>query len=255
MDLQKTSVLNVVIQNKNVVLPGSNFAVSVTSASCRGSANGSIGIKAQEALNYTVIVTGPGGFNKSLTFTDSLTINSLDTGAYNVCIGISGNSTFQRCYSVTVTEPKLLSAYSVVNQTSRTVTIDLAGANIYYINLNGKMYQTNANQVNLPLNNVANQMQIYTDKKCQGVIQKVIDMNVIAVYPVPFTNMLNIDLGGSKVPTVGVKITNSFGRIVYNKETINNDGKLQVDVSNLMIGAYVLTLNLNSTLVVFKVVK
>ena len=255
LDLQKSSVLNVVIQNKKVVLPDSNFTVSVTSASCRGSANGSIGIKAQAALNYTVTVTGPGGFEKSLTFTDSLTINSLDTGAYNLCIGISGNSTFQQCYSITVTEPKLLSAYSVVNQASRTVTVDLAGANTYYINLNGKMYQTNANQVNLPLNNGANQMQIYTDKQCQGVIQKVIDMNVIAVYPVPFNNILNIDLGGSKVSTVGIVITNSFGRIVYNKDAINNDGKLQMDVSNLVSGAYVLKLTLNSTSVVFKIIK
>ncbi len=255
LDLQRSSVLNVVIQNKNVVLPDSNFMVAVTSASCRGSANGSISIKAQEPLNYIITMTGPGGFNKSLSFTDSLSVNSLDTGAYNVCIGISGNSTFQRCYSLTVTEPKLLSAYSVVNQTSRTVTIDLAGANIYYVNLNGKTYQTNANQLTLPLNNGANQMQIYTDKLCQGVIQKELDMNVVTVYPVPFTDVLNIDLGGSKALTAGITITDSFGKIVYNKQAINNNGKLQLDVSNLMTGAYVLKLTLNSTSVVFKVLK
>ncbi|SCW50072.1 YCF48-related protein [Mucilaginibacter sp. NFR10] len=255
LNMQKSSVLNVVIQQGKVALPDSNFMVSVTSASCRGSANGSIGIKAQDVLNYTVTVTGPGGFTKNLSFTDNLTINSLDTGVYNICIGISGNSTFQRCYSVNVTEPKLLSAYSVVNQTSRTVTIDLAGANTYYINLNGKTYQTNASQVNLPLNNGANQLQIQTDKACQGVIQKVINMDVITVYPVPFIDVLNIDLGGSKVSTAGITISDSFGKIVYNKQAANNNGKLQVYVPNFMIGTYVLRVTLGSTSVIFKVLK
>ena len=255
LNMQKSSVLNIVIRQGSVSLPDSNFTVSVTSASCRGSANGSVGIKAQDPLNYTAAVTGPGGFSKNLSFTDSLTINSLDTGAYSVCIGISGNSIFQRCYSVTVTEPKALSAYSVVNQKTKTVTIDLAGANTYYINLNGEIHQTNANQVDLPLNNGANQLEIYTDKLCQGVIKKVIDMNVITVYPVPFTNVLNIDLGGSKVLTAGITILDSFGKIVYNKDAVNNDGKLQADVSNFVIGAYVLKLNLGSKSVIFKVSK
>ncbi len=255
LNMQKSSVLNVVIQQGNVSLPDSNFTVSVTSASCRGSANGSIGIHAQDPLNYTATVTGPGGFSKNLSFTDSLNIKSLDTGAYNVCIGISGNSIFQRCYSVTVTEPQTLSAYSVINQNTKTVTIDLAGADNYYINLNGEIHQTNANQVSLPLNNGANQLEIYTDKLCQGVIKKVVDMNVITVYPVPFTNVLNIDQGGSKVLTAGITITDSFGKIVYNKDAVNNDGKLAADVSNFRIGVYLLKLNLGSTSVVFKILK
>jgi ELWxxDGT repeat protein len=255
LNMQKSSVLNVVIRQGNVSLPDSNFTVSVTSASCRGSGNGAIGIKAQEPLNYTAAVAGPGGFSKNFSFSDSLTINSLDTGTYNVCIGISGNSIFQRCYSVTVTEPKILSAYPVVNQNKKTVTIDLAGANTYFINLNGKIHQTNANQVNLPLNNGPNQLEIYTDKPCQGVIQKVVDMNTITVYPVPFTDVLNIDLGGSNVSTAKLIFTDAFGKIVYNKDAVNNDGKLQVNLSNLMIGTYVMKLTLGSTSVVFKVSK
>ncbi len=255
LNMQKSSVLNVVIQQGNVSLPDSNFTVSVTSASCRGSANGSISIQALDPLTYTAAVTGPGGFSKNLSFTDSLNIKSLDTGAYNVCIGISGNSIFQRCYSVIVTQPKMLSAYSVVNQNKKTITIDLSGADTYYINLNGEIHQTNANQVNLPLNNGANQLEIYTNKLCQGVIKKVIDLNVITVYPVPFINVLNIDLGGSKVLTAGVTIADSFGKIVYKKDVINNDGSLQVDVSNFIIGTYVLKLNLGSTSVVFKIFK
>jgi ELWxxDGT repeat protein len=255
LNMQKSSVLNVVIQQGKVSLPDSNFTVSVTSASCIGSANGAISIKAQDPLSYTAAITGPGGFSKSLTFTDSLTINSLDTGAYNVCIGIAGNNQFQQCYSVTVTQPKALSAYAVVNQTTRTVTIDLAGANTYYINLNGQIHQTNANQVNLPLNNGPNQLEIYTDKPCQGKIQKVVDMNTITVYPVPFTNVLNIDLGGSQVSTARVIIADTFGKIVYNNDATNNNGKLQMNTSNLTIGTYILKLTLGSTSVSFKVLK
>jgi ELWxxDGT repeat protein len=255
LNMQKSSVLNVVIKQGNVSLPDSNFTVSVTSASCRGSANGSIRIKARDPLSYTAALTGPGGFSKNLSFTDSLTINSLDTGVYNVCIGISGNSIFQRCYSVTVTQPKILSAYAVVNQNSRTVTIDLSGADTYYIKLNGKIHQTNASQVHLTLNNGPNQLEIYTDKQCQGVIHKVVDMNNITVYPVPFTDVLNIDLGGSSVQKVRVVIINAFGNVVYNKDVVNNDSKLQIDVSNFMIGAYVLKLTLGSASAVFKVSK
>ncbi len=255
LDLQKSAVLNVVINQGTVTLPDSNFTVSVTSASCIGSANGSIRVKAQDPLNYTAAVTGPGSFSKNLTFTDSLTISNLDTGRYSVCIGISGNNTFQRCYTLNVTEPKPLSTYAVVNQNTRTVTLDLAGANTYYVNLNGKVYQTSANQLNLPLNNGRNQLEIYTDKPCQGEIQKVLDLNLITVYPVPFANVLNIDLGGSTEPAATVSIADAFGRTVYNKELVNNNGKLLVDVSNFMIGTYVLKLTLGTSSTIFKVLK
>jgi hypothetical protein len=142
-----------------------------------------------------------------------------------------------------------------VNQNTRKVTIDLTGATTYFIDLNGKTYQTNASQVDLQLNNGSNQLKIYTDKLCQGVIQKVLDLNVITVYPVPFTDVLNIDLGGSQEPTAVVMISDAFGKIVYNKEVANNNGKLLVDVSNFMIGTYVLKLSLGSSSTTFKVLK
>ncbi len=255
LNLQKVSSLNVIIQNAPFTLPDSNFTVSVTSSTCKGSNNGSISIKAQQPLNYTAVVTSPDNTSKNYTFTDSLNVKNLVTGAYNVCIGIAGNGTFQRCYTLTVTEPKDLSVYSVVNQSTGILSLNLSGGDVYYINLNDKVYQTNDTQLSLKLNAGANKLKIYTDKLCQGVVEKTVDLKIITVYPVPFTDKLTIDLGGSNVNTANVQIMDIFGKVVYNQTLVNQAGMLNLDVNNIPTGAYVLKLALGTSSTLFKIEK
>jgi len=165
LNMRKSADLTVVIQ-KNNTLPANNFDVSVTSCTCKGSNNGIIRIAAAQSMPYAVQVTGPGGFNKTFSFTDSLRVTDLAPGAYNTCISLPSDTGFHRCYDLNVTEPKDLSLYSSIAPSTGIMTLDLSGADSYHIELNDVPYTTTANQVRLQLNSGANKLKIYSDKLC-----------------------------------------------------------------------------------------
>ncbi|WP_027419057.1 CHRD domain-containing protein [Crocinitomix catalasitica] len=62
--------------------------------------------------------------------------------------------------------------------------------------------------------------------------------NVISVYPNPFTNSLNINLNQS-VETGSLEIRNMTGAIVYQETIGNQNSTMQIDLSNLERGLYV----------------
>lgn len=256
LNLKKSASMNVFIKKEEFTLPENNFTVLINAVSCKGSNNGIISVKALASLNYKALVTGPGGFNKSYSFTDTLGIRNLIPGAYNVCLSVTGNADYQRCYNANITEPKDLSLYTAVNPATHILTLNLSGADSFNIELNDKHYQTNSTQIDLPLNTGINKLKVYSEKPCQGIIEKIVNFNKITVYPNPFTNNVNIDLGGSEETNIKVEISNVFGMRVYSKDQTNNDGgKISINTTALAKGVYILRLTLGQTNAVFKIVK
>ena len=255
LNLKKSAVLNVFIQKSPFTLPENNFTVKINDVTCKGSNNGIVTIKAQQALNYTVAVTSPSGFNKNYSFTDSLKVDNLVPGTYNACIGIKDSVNFQRCYTAEVTEPKDLALYSTINADNKTLTLNLSGADSYFIELNGNKYQTNNTQLNLPLADGANKLKVYTDRLCQGVIEKYINLNKITLFPDPFVDSFSINLGSSPETTVGVEIANALGKSLYKKQLVNNNGQISIDATGFDKGIYLLKLTLGQTSTVFKIAK
>ncbi|MCO5948694.1 YCF48-related protein [Mucilaginibacter flavidus] len=255
LNIKKSATLNVAIIKGSFTLPENNFTVKINGVTCKGSNNGIITIKAQQALNYTVAVTGPSGFNKNYSFTDSLKVDNLVPGTYNACIGIKDSVNFQRCYTAEVTEPKDLALYSTINADNKTLTLNLSGADSYFIELNGNKYQTNNTQLNLPLADGANKLKVYSDRLCQGVIEKYINLNKITLFPDPFVDSFSINLGSSPETTVGVEIANALGRSLYKKQLVNNNGQISIDATGFDKGIYLLKLTLGQTSTVFKIAK
>lgn len=255
LNLKKSAVLNVSIQKGPFTLPENNFAVKINDVTCKGSNNGIVVIKAQQPLNYTVAVTGPSGFNKNYSFTDSLKIDNLVPGAYNACIDIKDSINFQRCYTAQVSEPKDLALYSTINADNKTLTLNLSGADSYFVELNGNRYQTSNTQLNLPLVDGANKLKVYSDRLCQGVIEKYINLNKITLFPDPFVDNLNINLGNSPETTVGVEITSAIGKSLYKRQLVNNNGQISIDATGFDKGIYLLKLTLGQTSTVFKIAK
>ena len=90
-------------------LPLNNNKVSVTSASCIGTTDGSIGLSIEDAsYNYTVSITGQddpvilGGETKTASVT------GLGTGTYTVCFKVDGQEAYEQCFEVNIGEPKAL---------------------------------------------------------------------------------------------------------------------------------------------------
>ena len=232
-------------------LPYNNFTTTVVDETCRSSNNGSITITSARPLSYTASITA-NGQTTTQSFVDSYTLSNLQAGTYAICITADGNTSYKICYSIVVGEPKDLAVLSQVNPVTNSVTLNLAGANTYQIRLNGQSYQTNSSSITLPLQIGSNQILVTTDKPCQGTFDEAILVNEKAtIYPNPFGDMLYIKLGGNQTSSVVVNISNSSGIKVFQQTYQNATGTLQINVSNLESGFYLLTVG-DQTYKIFK---
>ena len=228
-----------------------NFNTIVVDETCRASNNGSITITADKALSYTAAVTS-NGQTTNYPFVSSLIIPNLVAGTYDISITADGNTSYKIGYKIQVGEPKDLAVLSQVNPVTNSVTLNLAGANTYQIQLNGESYQTNSSSITLPLQMGTNQILVTTDKPCQGTFDEAILVNEKAtIYPNPFGDMLFIKLGGNQTSTVAVNISNSSGIKVFQQTYQNATGTLQINVSNLDSGFYLLNVG-DQTYKIFK---
>ncbi|HVS90948.1 MAG TPA: FG-GAP-like repeat-containing protein [Mucilaginibacter sp.] len=240
----------------NFALPNNNFSLSITSATCKGSNDGSVTITAAQNLNYTATITG-NSLNTPYPFTTSATIPNLAAGTYHICVTVAGQAGYQQCYDAVITEPKDLSVYSTINETDKSITLAMTGGNQYNIQLNGTDYSTTDSSITLPLADGNNDLTVTTDKLCQGALQKMINISgKISPYPVPFQNMLSLNLGNTPANNVSVEIHDvSDGKLVYSKDYGSQSGVLKLDVAGLEYGVYVLHLKMNNTEKVFKIIK
>jgi len=238
-------------------LPPNNFSVAATSATCKGNADGSITVNAVQSAFYEVAVTG-NGINKGYSFNNSVTVDSLAAGTYNVCLTIYNQPGFSSCYTIIVTEPKDLSVYSVVNSNDNTVNMHMDGGELYNITLNGKLYlSTTDSTATISLPEGKNDIVVSTDRFCQGVVEKLVSISSkLTPYPNPFQGPVNINLGNKTVGKVTIEVHGvADGKQVYFKQYINMTGILQVDLSGLANGIYVFHIAADNADRVFKIVK
>ncbi|MBW4891704.1 IPT/TIG domain-containing protein [Mucilaginibacter sp. HMF5004] len=236
-------------------LPVNNFRITNTSATCKGSNNGTITILATQRLSYTATAT-LNGTSVALPFTDSLRVSGLPAGSYNICITVAGQPTYQQCFTAVVSEPKDLSVYVANIKAGNQVVISMGGGSSYNISLNGTVTTTTNSQVTLSLSKGLNTILVSTDKACQGVIEKNITVSDEAlIYPNPFDNILNLSLGNSIVKTAAVNIYSTDGKVAFTTKYNNVVGSIPLNLSGLKAGLYVLKLSTDSTDSVFKIIK
>ena len=110
-------------------LPLDNNKVSVTSSTCIGNTDGSIGLSVEDAsYSYSVTVTGQ---DDPITLggeTKTASVTGLGTGAYTVCFTVEGQDAYEQCFEVNIEEPKALSAFIDVNNDTRQTSIQLSGS-------------------------------------------------------------------------------------------------------------------------------
>jgi hypothetical protein len=164
---------------------------------------------------------------------------------------------YQQCYDVVITEPQPLSVYAVVDPSNNDLNLSLSGGNQYKIKLNGDIYTTSNSNITLPLQAGDNNLEVTTDRLCQGTFAKIINiLGRIVPYPVPFQSTLKMNLGNQNISNVLIEIhTVTDGQIVYTNKYFNQSGVIELDLSSLKNGIYALHLNLNGTEKVFKIIK
>jgi hypothetical protein len=236
-------------------LPPQNFKLQINAVSCKGSNNGTVFISTAQRLNYVATLLDAANVSTSYPFTDTVTIGKLKPGAYSLCISVTGQ-TYSQCYNITITEPKDLAVFSSINRTLNTVNLQLSGASLYNVDVNGTLYTTAQNQLTVPLANGNNKILVTTDKLCQGIVEKNIVIHDYIPYPNPFSGTLSVNIGNFVAKQVQVNIYNVVsGKQVYTGTYTNQSGIVQMDLKGLASGLYYLNLNLDNTISSFKVLK
>ncbi|MDC6366659.1 MULTISPECIES: T9SS type A sorting domain-containing protein [Flavobacteriaceae] len=237
--------------------PANNFTVQTTGESCIDNNDGSISITAVQNLDYTATLVGNANTVVE-QFTSSADLTSLEAGEYELCISVAGQSDYELCFDLVISQPEALSVSSKVNVVDKTLTLDLKGSGTYHIRLNNEVFRTTESKLTLPLNQIENTLSINGDYGCQGSFDEIIVVtDQISAYPNPLTTeALAIYLGSpDEFETVKASLHNLSGAKVMDLELEVNNGFAQIDFDRLPEGVYILTLKNKTTLFNHKIIK
>ena len=238
-------------------LPINNYIVEISSTTCIGNNDGVIYLNIEDAsYDYTVSITGKDNLRISGT-NKNATISNLSKGTYQICFKVDGQELYEQCFEVVVGEPKALTALIEVDNDEKKTTIIMNGSNVYNVTINGKTQRTSNDTFESNLIAGLNIIRVETDLKCQGYIEKEIFISEdIHYYPNPTEKNINLHVGG-KDDIIKVIIITEKGDLVYSDyHNITEDyRKTQIDLSNQIVGKYIVILESKTVRKTFKVIR
>ena len=232
-----------------------NFEVEIESETCRSSNDGSITITPFDtSITYTAVLDGAGG-TESFDFTDSQTFTNLTAGEYSLCItGTDGMITYQEvCFDAVITQPDVLDVTALLD--SGILSVELEGALLYNVELNGLVTQTEASKIELALKEGVNTLKVYSNLPCQGVVEKTLFYSSRPIIsPNPVDAVTEIYLAGFE-GDVGIQIFTANGRLVRTENRRVSGEDLQLNLSSLPKGVYYLGVEKAGVQEMFKLIK
>ena len=237
-------------------LAANNNKVQVTSATCIGNSDGSIGLSVEDAFyDYTITVTD----NDNVTITgDSKTgsVTGLAAGTYTVCFTVDGNPIYEQCFDVVIGQPAALSAYLDIDNDKRTTSIQLGGSSSYNIDINGTKYDVSGDSFIATLPTGLSIIKISTDLDCQGVIEREVFLSEdILYYPNPTKGEVDVYVNGED-GGVKMSVFTTKGDLLFTRDQeILDTRKTELDLSGVPAGTYLITLEGPTVRKTFKIVK
>ena len=237
-------------------MPMDNYSFLITSETCRSQNNGSISLSAVQDYDYTVSLSGEGN-SVYKTFNSEVEFDNLSAGTYTVCITISEYPNYEQCFTAVVTEPDELVVTSNVDASASRLELSLTGSDVYYVSVNDKTIITSERQIELPLTEGVNKVNVKTNIDCQGIYEEVI-LNTVRpiVSPNPLINdKLYITPGQNQDISGIVEIYYLSGKLIFSKEYATPANPLEVDVSSIPTGVFILKIVTSEETFNYKIIK
>lgn len=238
-------------------LPADAFNVEAVGSSCNGQDNGSINANATiPDHTYSVSISGGDAIVLNNENDHAGNFQNLATGTYEICFTVNGESDFERCYTVTITEPDNLSTTSAVNQSRKQITLKLDGAERYYISLNNEHFVTSDSEITLNLESGSNKIQVNTDLDCQGsYFEEIFVSEKVSFYPNPTRGYMQVYVAGDDSEVL-VKIFDGTGNLLNQKsKSVAANRVIELDLNGRSSGLYIVRMHgatVNKTIKVIK---
>ena len=236
-------------------LPISNFELRLFSETCKSSNNGSISISAEKDYNYTATLTG--STSEVITFNDQTSFQNLEAGAYVMCISVEGESDYEQCFNLVVSEPEDLAVQSKINKETSKVTLSLKGSDRYLITFNEEFITTSESEITLNLVESKNSISVKTANDCQGIYEETILRSTIPlVYPNPiqnnklFINTINIDDS-----SVVIQLFNLTGNLILSNNYTVKNAMVEIDVNAIPKGVFILKITTSVETFNYKIIR
>ncbi|WP_051941697.1 leucine-rich repeat domain-containing protein [Maribacter forsetii] len=238
---------------QDILLPKQDdFTAKATSTSCPNTANGKLTIEFKVNQTHILAITGPNNFSANYTQQNgsTLTVTDLESGSYNIV----ANSEIGRLvgapnieFSLNIETPEeFISGKTVIDYTAKKASVVVSGSKNYEVLVNDKVYtfqvdNINNQQLSFPLDNGVNVISIETDKICQGVFNDSMVINNAILSPNPAADMLRVE-GLDIMTNAQVILSNISGVTSLQESRKINNGTLEMNISNLSPGIYMLTI-------------
>ena len=238
-----------IVENTLPDISNDGILVKATSTSCPDTANGEISVSFNEDYNYTVQITGlllDNTFD-NINASNGLLRSDLSSGSYSVCVTIPEYPSYEQCYSVTIETPEeFISGKTVIDYTAKKASVVVSGSKNYQVLVNEKVYSFEVDnidnqQLSFPLDKGSNIITIETDKICQGVFNDSIVLSNAILSPNPVTDMLRVE-GLDIMTNAQVILSNLSGVTTLQERKQISNGTLEMNISNLSPGVYMLTI-------------
>ena len=157
---------------------------------------------------------------------------------------------------MSITEPEDLSVLSKVDNNTKQIILELGGANLYFVTLNGITQETAESQILLDLKTGHNALHIATAKDCQGVYEKnVLISDDVVLYPNPVQSDINIYINGEE-SQIQIQLFQMDGKLMMDEIMDVTDNRLiNIPVSQLSRGQYLINIKGNTTNKTIKIIK
>ncbi|PKB44848.1 putative secreted protein (Por secretion system target) [Cellulophaga sp. RHA19] len=237
-------------------LPATNYQIATVSETCKDANNGKINITTAENLNYTATVSGPNSFSVQENFTAELVLEDLSAGTYTVCFTIEGETDYEQCFTLVITEPEDLSVSSKIDRSSKSVSLSLKGAEVYFVTLNGITYETSDKHIDLQLQPGMNRISAQTGIDCQGKFtEEVFVSEEVRFFPNPVVTNLTVYCAG-KDTSVTVSLFDFTGRqLLTDTKSIDANREIAIQTTSLKTGKYVVVVKGKTINKTFKIIK
>jgi len=174
-----------------------DFQFSVTNEQCYDQNNGSISILAAKPAPYNVTVQKVIGLQSKHQFDDTLNVDKLPPGDYNVCINIEGFD-IEICKTLSILAAENLEVMYEVNDADKEIKVSMTGGDEYLITLNGTTITTAESELVLDLEWGTNELTVQTENECQDDFELSIETSKdLSFFPNPVSQgPLNLSLKG-----------------------------------------------------------